>query len=423
MGNSLNSDLLYRDFSSSYLDLQIKIEDNIDAIEQYLSSTFQVCPPLYSSVDLRVASFKLAPVDTNIFPAGFGLLDNITLDQMSIMIADYLREFYPKIALTAHYDSSNRVLLVHENFSRNSYYAKNIAALSQVLSKLGPVNIISIDQFDRWFTDHETSQPTWILLNADLTKPSSNQLFGTTSPILPSIGYGWYRRSKFRYFQLYHKLAYEVAEIAQVDPWLFTTYVSLVEGVDFRSKSGLDKLAKQVDEVIEKVQIKYDQYGISHKPSVFLKPDCGTFGMGIMVAHSGQEVLEINKKKRHSMYKIRDGVSNNRILIQESVPTNQYSLVSSNHETIFEKSGIDDIETKNDQVNFSSVSPTEMLFYNIGYNTLALLKRTNPHSTTVGNLNTKEATIQQGDLLKEKTVLQGLVNLMAIYGASLEISD
>ena len=32
-------------------------------------------PPFYSSVDLRNAGFKLAPVDTNLFPGGFNNLN------------------------------------------------------------------------------------------------------------------------------------------------------------------------------------------------------------------------------------------------------------------------------------------------------------------------------------------------------------
>src|SRR6516164_6801865 len=35
----------------------------------------KTAPPFYGSVDLRNAGFKLAPVDTNLFPAGFNNLN------------------------------------------------------------------------------------------------------------------------------------------------------------------------------------------------------------------------------------------------------------------------------------------------------------------------------------------------------------
>src|SRR3989304_10427968 len=45
-------------------------------IERWFRSQWQDTPaPFYCSVDLRNAGFKLAPVDTNLFPAGFNNLN------------------------------------------------------------------------------------------------------------------------------------------------------------------------------------------------------------------------------------------------------------------------------------------------------------------------------------------------------------
>ena len=44
-------------------------------IERWLRLEWQEhTPPFYSSVDLRNASFKVAPVDTNLYPGGFNNL-------------------------------------------------------------------------------------------------------------------------------------------------------------------------------------------------------------------------------------------------------------------------------------------------------------------------------------------------------------
>ena len=40
-------------------------------------------PPFYTSVDLRNAGFKLAPVDTNLFPGGF---NNLTPEMLPLAV-------------------------------------------------------------------------------------------------------------------------------------------------------------------------------------------------------------------------------------------------------------------------------------------------------------------------------------------------
>jgi glutamate--cysteine ligase len=45
---------------------------NQSKIEGWLEKQWQLTPaPVYGSVDLRNSGFKLAPVDMNLFPAGF----------------------------------------------------------------------------------------------------------------------------------------------------------------------------------------------------------------------------------------------------------------------------------------------------------------------------------------------------------------
>lgn len=56
-------------------ELNIRISENRKKIESWIrGKTEKEFIPLYSSVDVRVSNHKLAPVDTNIFPAGFNNL-------------------------------------------------------------------------------------------------------------------------------------------------------------------------------------------------------------------------------------------------------------------------------------------------------------------------------------------------------------
>ena len=59
------------------LDLEKKILDATPTIERWFRLEWQDhTPPFYCSVDLRNSGFKLAPVDTNLFPGGFNNLSN-----------------------------------------------------------------------------------------------------------------------------------------------------------------------------------------------------------------------------------------------------------------------------------------------------------------------------------------------------------
>ncbi|HLD84288.1 MAG TPA: glutamate--cysteine ligase, partial [Coxiellaceae bacterium] len=66
------------------LQLEKKFLDNQVAIESWFRVQWQKTPALfYGSVDLRNAGFKLAPVDTNLFPAGF---NNLNPDMMALCV-------------------------------------------------------------------------------------------------------------------------------------------------------------------------------------------------------------------------------------------------------------------------------------------------------------------------------------------------
>ena len=57
------------------LDLEKKILEATPAIERWFRLEWQEhTPPFYCSVDLRNSGFKLAPVDTNLYPGGFNNL-------------------------------------------------------------------------------------------------------------------------------------------------------------------------------------------------------------------------------------------------------------------------------------------------------------------------------------------------------------
>ena len=99
------------------------------AVERWFRTQWQEhTPPFYSSVDLRNSGFKLAPVDTNLFPGGFNNL-NPQFMPLAVQAATAAIE---KICPDA-----KNLLLVPENHTRNKWYLENVATLAAILRQTG----------------------------------------------------------------------------------------------------------------------------------------------------------------------------------------------------------------------------------------------------------------------------------------------
>ena len=85
--------------------------------------------PLYSSVDIRDAGFKIAIVDTNIFPGGFNNLCEHGLEDAVKFIREALVK---RIA-----GDCKNVLLIAEEHTRNTWYLENIRILEEIIRKAG----------------------------------------------------------------------------------------------------------------------------------------------------------------------------------------------------------------------------------------------------------------------------------------------
>ena len=71
------------------------ILNKISTIEAWFRMRWQETPaPLTSSVDLRHSGAKLAPVDTNLFPAGFNNLTSDGLKQAVVNAKSHIQKYY-----------------------------------------------------------------------------------------------------------------------------------------------------------------------------------------------------------------------------------------------------------------------------------------------------------------------------------------
>ncbi|MCZ4418581.1 glutamate--cysteine ligase, partial [Enterococcus lactis] len=84
----------------------------------------------------------------------------------------------------------------------------------------------------------------------------------------------------------------------------------------FDEDTGSECLADNVTMLLAKIKKKYKEYGIKdQKPFVIVKPDAGTYGMGIMTVRDASEVRDLSRNQRARMSVIKDGVAVTDVII------------------------------------------------------------------------------------------------------------
>ncbi|MHB8254482.1 MAG: glutamate--cysteine ligase [Acidiferrobacter sp.] len=305
-------------------------------IEQWFHAGWLATPaPFYASVDLRNAGFKLAPVDTNLFPAGFNNL-NPAFHPLCVQALQAAVE-----RLCPH---ASRILLVPENHTRNIFYWDNMGALVMLLERAGyQVRVgsllsgeaacqtitlsngrtISLEPIAR-NQDRvgvKGFNPCFVLLNNDLSAGPPDILKNLTQPVVPPLALGWWNRLKSDHFTQYRRLALEFGELTDIDPWLIDPIFRRCGQIDFHKRESGDCLAENVEEVLQAVRNKYREHGITQEPFVIVKADAGTYGMGIMTVRDATEIHHLNRKQRNKMAVIKEGQTVQEVMVQEGVYT------------------------------------------------------------------------------------------------------
>jgi glutamate--cysteine ligase len=319
------------------LQLEEKILNASADVEHWFRAQWQShMPPFYASVDLRNAGFKLAPVDTNLFPGGFNNLSEGALPLAVQAISSAVDRRCPDV---------RRMLLIPENHTRNVFYLQNVARLAALMHQAGlevrigsllpdittPTTIelpdggtLLLEPLVR--SGHRLGvagfDPCGILLNNDLSSGLPELLKGIEGQrIFPPLHAGWSVRRKSNHFAAYSKVAAAFAERLQIDPWLVDPYFATCSNVNFQERAGEACLADNVTEMLARIRQKYKEEGISQTPFVVVKADAGTYGMGVMTVRDASEVVNLNRKERNKMSVIKEGLSVSDVLIQEGVPT------------------------------------------------------------------------------------------------------
>lgn len=326
-------------------------EQNIIDGYHYLESLNIDNTLVYNSIDIREASFKIAPVDNNIFPAGF---NNIATQSINLL-QDGLKEYFIR-------NDIKSVIILCEEHTRNTGYLRNACILLNTVqdcgvktvlatfgsepkvveSETGMIKIHNVKIIDGKISTDVIANPDLILLNNDLSGKADDLIFQTllnSKNVLPNANFGWHRRKKSKHFVAYQSFAEEVANRCNFDSWLINAYFTEAQCRDFTDEKELQNLADGTSDLIKKIRSKYKEYKIGINPAVFLKAESGTYGLGVEKINDAIDILHPNRTFRKNIIYSKSKIPNTEFLLQEAVPTEILNNGITSERTIYTNFG------------------------------------------------------------------------------------
>ncbi len=355
-------------------DLTQKLEDNRELISEWMAKKRSEVPiPIYGSVDIRDAGWKVAVVDANHFPAGV----NNTSPEDEPHLAALLRNHIKR-----KHEGCTWVHLYPESHTRNPGYVENVATIKRLIESAGfrctvgspeleehgsldgitgPLKLDAVEiKGENLLIDGK--KPCLVLLNNDLTEGMVGGL--GAHQVSPPPHMGWQRRRKSEHYECLQAYVNEIAEILGIDPWHLLSSWFVSEDKCLEKESCRQMLAAEVDEFLARIEAKYQTLGIDREPVAFIKNDRGTYGLGIMAVKSGRELLNLSNRKFKRLMYSKGGVDVENFLIQEGVPT---------------------------AINTDEGAPVEPVVYLVDGEAASWFYRINPKKGEMENLNSPSA--------------------------------
>jgi len=307
-------------------ELEQRILESMPAIERWFRLEWmEHTPTFYSAVDLRNAGFKLAPVDTNLFPVGFNTL---TPEMLPLAVQAGMA------AIEKICPEARNLLIVPDQSRHSSFYLSNLATLQRIFTQAGlnvrmgtlddkitaPTTLKLADGGEltvepllrnRGRLGLKDFDPCTILLNDDLTDGIPPVLEGLHEQyLLPPLHASWTQRRKSHHFGAYEEVSKKFAKLLGMDPWLIHPSFAPVP-----ADAGREGLQTQIDAVLAKTRRKYKDYGINEKPFVIVKGDAGTYGKNVLTVRDAKQLSELGD--------LEDLMSAGDLVVQEGVPTHE----------------------------------------------------------------------------------------------------
>ncbi|MFP4473711.1 MAG: glutamate--cysteine ligase [Candidatus Omnitrophota bacterium] len=297
--------------------------------------------PFYSSVDVRDAGFKIAVVDTNIFPAGFNNLCPHGLDDAALLF---------RLAIRRRVPGAKRLLLIAEEHTRNTWYLENVRILQDIIQRAGfeatvatflrvqpefcertnfvevataadkPLRVYCLKNL---LEEYRAGKREFdlVILNNDLIEGIPDILKQSPVPVYPSLQAGWHSRLKSLHFNHMNDLLKDFSSLLDIDPWIFSTAFRAVEDIDVGNEDHRVRLQDTASELLQEIRGQYRRHDIEEQPYLVVKADAGTYGMGVLAIEDPSELTALNRKGRNKLSSGKGSVPITRYLLQEGVPT------------------------------------------------------------------------------------------------------
>lgn len=319
-----------------------RLENKREEITAWMAKKRAEVPiPIYGSVDVRDAGWKIGVVDANHFPAGFNNVSEENLIELANLFKEHVHRVNPSCAWVHIYPESH---------TRNPGYVENIASIKSMIEHAGftctvgspdlnefdalnglsgPLMVQSVEVDDEGNLTVGQQHPDLILLNNDLTEGIIPGVQSTN--ITPPPHMGWYRRRKSQHYEMLKPYVEEIADLLSLDPWHLMPEWFVSQDKCLTEDACRSKLAAEIDAFLDRLRAKYASLGIEREPTVVMKNDSGTYGLGVMMLTSGEQILNLSKRKANKLRYAKGGADVENYLIQEGIPT---ALTTENNETL-----------------------------------------------------------------------------------------
>lgn len=372
--------------------------------------------PFYCSFDIRESNHKMAPVDANMFPAGFNNICQADRDVMGELL-DRCMNFKDL--------NFKNVGIFCENHTNNPYYWDNVNALKELFTSQGIEVYLFTPDLDPQKNEIESAsgnrlkitKPSikedvvyaedkkidFMLINNDMSSDYDSWISKVKNPMLPPLYMGWNNREKQSFFDHYNKVVNEFSDFLGIDSIHLTVETQTFDNFKIDDKESLQSLKETAEHINNKLVEQYKAKNFDGEPYLFVKNNHGTYGLGVMEVQKPEDILNWNYKSRKKMKASKGGNSIESVIVQEGIPT-----------TLMVQD-----------------SPAEAVIYLLGCGLAGGFLRTNQRKDSHDSLNAPGAVFQRMcfsdyEFQKEDRSLENVYGTIARLGAlalSLEMKE
>lgn len=382
--------------------------ENSEKIQEWFESQIdQKDYPFYCSFDIRESGNKLAPVDANLYPAGFNNICQADRDAMG--------ELLERCSGFKNLNF-NTVGIFCENHTNNPYYWDNVNAIKSLFESEGKkVFLFTPDEKpekkvmesasgfklslsepkivdDAVYVDDEKID--FIVNNNDFSSAYESWITKVKTPSLPPVKMGWHWRRKHSFFEIYNELVEEFSKVIGIDSFHLRVETKNFSDFDIENSEKLENLKIEITNLKDYLSKEYEKRDIKTEPYFFVKNSYGTYGLGVMEVSAPEDVLNWNYKSRKKMKATKGGSGVSSVIIQEGIPT---SLISEG-------------------------SPAEAVIYLLGCGLAGGFLRSNNRKDDKDSLNSPGAVFKRMcfsdyEFQKENRILENVYGTVARLGA------